>query len=109
MTRGKAVVDFGFYEDGSHERVFTAMLNGAVSVAIDNPYHRENFTDGEDICLYKFTELDRLAETLQNLLADQDRLQAIAAAGQQNAINHHSWEKRAESIIDYVEQYRKQP
>ncbi len=108
MTRSKVVLDFGFYEDGSHERVFTAMLNGAVSVAIDNPYHRENFTDGEDICLYQFTRPDKLAESLRDLLRDEDRMQSIAAAGQRNAVAKHSWKSRAKTIIEYVEQYRKQ-
>lgn len=108
MTKSKVVLDFGFYEDGSHERVFTAMLNGAVSVASDNPYHRENFNDGEDIRLYKFTEIDQLPEKLQALLDNDASRQCIAAAGQQNAIQNHSWKSRAKTIIEYVEQFKKQ-
>ena len=106
MTRSKIVLDLGFYEDGSHERVFTAMLNGAVAVAADNPYHRENFTDGRDICLYQFTRPEQLAESLRQLLADDPRRQAVAAAGKHNAEQHHSWKHRAATLIDYVRQYR---
>ena len=106
MGQSKLVLDLGGFANGAHERVFTAMLNGAASVALDNPYLQDNFQDGQDICLYKFTQSAALPDKLKNLLCHPEQLSTLAAAGHVKARAGHSWAHRAQQIVELVHQYR---
>ncbi len=107
MTQAKIVLDLGFYEDGSHERIFTAMLSGAVALAMENNYHQENFTDNEDIILYKFPEFNKLPIRLSGLLENDEKRMQIAEAGRIKAEQNHTWQHRAKTVLDYVNEFKK--
>jgi hypothetical protein len=106
MNEAKTVLDLGFYEDGSHERVFTSMLNGALAITLDNAFHREHFSDGQDICLYNYTGFGQLPERLDALLRDDSSRAAIAAAGQVKAQESHTWQNRAEDILRCIDEFK---
>lgn len=108
MTRTKICLDLGFYEDGSHERVFSAMRNGSLSVIMENSYHREILEDEVNTVMYRCTRFDEVPGRLQSLLADSDRLDGIAACGMKEAEKCHSWEARAGLLVTYADEYRKQ-
>lgn len=94
------------FPDGSHERVFSAMLNGAASVSDYNPYFAENFTDMENIIFYKWMELDSLPEKITYALSG-DRWMKIAEAGQKLALEKHTWDVRALELLKIAENFRR--
>jgi hypothetical protein len=86
--------------EGGHERIFTTMLNGAVSLTNRNLFLEHEFRDQEDIILYSFGQC--LDELLEGLLKDEEKLQAIADNGRKKVIKKHTWLTRAEKILEAV-------
>lgn len=89
--------------DGSHERVFTSMLCGAICMSESNIYLKEEFEDGNNICFFNMNNLDGLVSTLQELLSNSEKASQIALAGQQLSLEKHTWEARAMEIINVAE------
>ncbi len=101
MTNTKIVINkMPLFLDGSHERVFTAMLNGAVCCTDESGYWKQEFIDGESICFYDFQDLDNLENTIKELLLNLDKAGKIAQNGYDIAIHKHQWKNRAEQILE---------
>ncbi|MCC5464033.1 glycosyltransferase family protein [Pelosinus baikalensis] len=88
---------------GSHERVFSAMLNGAVALTDVNGYWRDEFVEEKEIVTYSMLQLNKLPLKITELLSDLSRLNAIAHAGQEKAKQSHTWKARAQEIIKLVQ------
>lgn len=88
---------------GSHERVFSAMLNGAVALTDANGYWKDHFVEGKEIVTYSILKQNQLPQIITTLLADLPQLDMIAQAGQRKAEQDHTWKSRAQEIIGYVE------
>ncbi len=69
-----------WFKDGSHERVFHAMRNGAICLSDPSGYLRERFQDGETILYYDLKDLDTVVSKIQEILQDEERAQAIVKA-----------------------------
>lgn len=65
--------------EGGHERIFTTMLNGAISLTNKNFFVENEFKDKEDIILYSFGQ--NFSDLSENLLQNEDKLQTIADNG----------------------------
>jgi hypothetical protein len=103
MTQAKIVLNISaVVPDGSHERVFSSMLNGAVSLTDKNEYFASEFKEDEDILFYSWQTLDGLADKINRLLHTPGVLQSIAAAGQARAMEHHTWLHRAKAILQAI-------
>ncbi|MBT4218797.1 MAG: glycosyltransferase family 1 protein, partial [Rhodospirillaceae bacterium] len=63
------------------------------------------FTDGREI-MYTRSESGPLAERLSAVIGDDARLQGMADAARSLYKNDHTWESRADTIIDTI---RRQP
>lgn len=87
-----------WFKDGAHDRIFNTMLNGAVSVSDDSLYLREILRDGTDIVFYPLKNMDLLADTVRQLLDDEERMETVAGAGYETAVNAHTWACRAKDI-----------
>jgi hypothetical protein len=104
MQRSKLVFNvMPAFPDGSHDRVFCGLLNGAVSVSDTNAYLASEFRDGEDCVLYSQAALPELPERLRALLADEERRAAIAERGRTLCRQRHTWAARARTILEIVE------
>jgi len=104
LNRAKIVLNTNTcFVNGGHERVFAAMINGAAVFSDVSTYYEDNFTNNKNILLYKWTELQKAPEILNNYLHDEDALYKIASNGQTLAIEQHSWEERAKSLIEFIE------
>ncbi len=104
MEDAKIVLNFtSFFSHGSHERVFSAMLNGAVALTDTNGYWKEQFVEDKEIVTYSIIQQNELPEKINTLLSDLPRLDAIAQAGQKKAEQFHTWEVRAQEIIKLVQ------
>jgi len=99
MAQSQFVLDLGWYPDGGHERIFSAMRNGAIAIAGNNNFLAENFSD-QEILFYNFTEFAALPDKINTLLSQPQTAATIAAAGSRKAENHHTWENRATRIAE---------
>lgn len=91
------------FMDGSHERVFTAMLCGAVCFSDRSKYFEEIFIEGESICYYDFRNLTELVKKLNNCLSDLSYMEKVAMKGKRIVLERHTWKDRAKEIIDVAD------
>lgn len=92
-----------WFKNGAHDRIFNSMLNGAVCLTDSSIYLDEILHDGKDCSLYSLTETERLPEIAEELLADPERMQAIADGGYELAQAGHTWAHRARVLHNLVE------
>ena len=98
-----------WFKDGAHDRIFTAMLNGAVCLTDDSKYLREILADKEDVCFYRLPETwssvgtkeisDEtlgVAEAAKYLLEHQGIAEELTKRAYEKAKGEHTWRKRAE-------------
>lgn len=94
------------FVEGSHERVFTAMLNGAVAVTDGNAYYEKEFEENKNIITYSWGRLNELPGKIYDLLENEEKREGIAEEGFKEATKNHTWAVRALSIIQMVETFR---
>lgn len=99
MGNSKMVLNSLATFHGSHERIFTSMLQGAISVTNTMEELENEFFDGKDYILYDYNKLDDLVIKIKSLLSNIDTAQEIADNGFLKAQNH-TWKKRADEILD---------
>lgn len=101
MEESKIVLNqMSWFKDGATERIFNAMLQGAVSLTDDSLYLREILHDDEDVVFYSLNELDKLSSIVADLLQNPSKMQIIADCGYQTARAGHTWEHRAGQLLD---------
>ena len=99
MEDSKIVLNqLAWFKDGCCERIFNAMLQGAVCVTDDSVYLREQFLGGEDIVFYSLSSLEELPNLVRSLLQDPARMQRIADCGYASASARHTWAHRAAEL-----------
>lgn len=100
MEESKIVLNtLPWFRDGSHERVFNAMLCGAVAVSETSRYLEETLL--ADVWMpFDLSEesLSALPGRIADLLSDEKKMQEIASAGQQLAASAHTWKARAREL-----------
>ncbi len=91
-----------WFKDGTHDRVFNGMLQGAVAATDSSGYMKEEFSgyegpkgQEEELLFFELEELDKLPLQIQELLSDPKKAQRIADRGYQKAKNYHTWRARA--------------
>ena len=91
---------------GFHERALGAFTAGAAVVAAPNDILETRFRHAQDVLVYRSTT--ELAELLPGLLAEPDRLQAIARSGQDAALDQFAPHRLAETMLSilHVQQIR---
>ncbi len=92
-----------WFKDGGHDRVFNAMLNGAVSVTDTTGYLQERFTHGRDIVFYDLADLPQLVTNVTWLLAHPDQAAMIAERGYWSALAHDQWANRLKDLLTIME------
>lgn len=101
MENSKIVVNvMPWFKDGAHDRVFNAVLNGAVSVSDVSRYQKEEMPEGCGVSYYELEHIDELPDKIKSLLSGIDNLQKIADDGYKAAFEKHTWDKRAEWLMD---------
>ncbi|MFW3345106.1 glycosyltransferase [Aliarcobacter butzleri] len=90
------------FTDGSHERVFTGMLNNTVVFGDKSRYYNEFFEDEENILYYSFNSLDNDIKKLKEILKDDKKLFDISQNAYEIANQHHTWENRVDTMLEMV-------
>lgn len=90
-----------WFKDGAHDRIFTAMLNGAVSLTDSSRYLKERFTDGEELRFYELNRLEELPEIVTDMLNHPKEMQAMAERAYKAVKEKDTWAQRADAIASY--------
>lgn len=92
-----------WFKDGAHDRIFTAMINGAVCLTDGSGYLQEVFREEENIYFYSLRGVRYLPAKVRKIMQKDDKGRRIAEAGR-NAAQQHRWADRAYEVMDYLEQ-----
>lgn len=88
-----------FFKNGSHERVFTALACGALPLTSATQYWEENFVEGKELAFYRFGKYQEMNAQIENLLADELKRQEIVTKGAQKVSSMHTWDQRADLLL----------
>lgn len=91
------------FTNGSHERVFTGMLNHAVVFSDRSKYYDNTFKDEKEILYYSFNSLDNDIDKLINYLSKDEKLFEITQKAYSIADQEHRWENRVDTILQMIE------
>lgn len=91
-----------WFKDGTHERIFNAMLAGAVSVTDKSRWLTENLEDKKNIVFYDLEKMDVLKDKITDILANLEKYQAVADEGYKCAVAKHTWSHRALQVLKDV-------
>lgn len=83
---------------GSHERPLTAMLAGAAA-ATDGAWWGEQFEDGRDLTIYRWTDLEAGLARIAALAADPEAAWRMGMAGQARTAAAHRFDHRVDAVI----------
>ncbi len=93
------------FKAGSHDRVFSGQLNGAVSLTDKTKLLLQEYTDKKSILFYDLNSIEQLPYMLDNSLNDINTLKKIAQEGYRIASNNHTWTNIAESIVNAIKAF----
>lgn len=88
------------FKAGSHDRVFSAQLNGAVSLTDPTTLLKKEYKDGENILFYELDDIDAVTAKTDVALSDPSALKKIAQMGYSIAAKKHTWDNIAKVILD---------
>lgn len=90
------------FKNGSHDRIYSAILNHSLCMTDATPYLTRRFADGEGVCYYDIQDLDALTHRIADLLASPAQLSQIAQSGYSLAKKMHSWQARAAYLLECI-------
>lgn len=90
------------FKAGGHERIFTAMLNGALCVTDSNAWLEEQFKDGEEIVYYSNERMQAVASAIIYYLEDEEEATRITENAYRVAKEKHTWEVRAKEVLRII-------
>ena len=90
------------FKAGSHDRVFSAQLNGAVSLTDPTASLLKEYTDNKNILYYKLDDMNGLSEIIDTKLKAPEELLKIAQGGYDIAAKNHTWAKIADVVLKLI-------
>lgn len=100
MEESKIVLNhMAWFKAGASERIFEAMLQGAISLTDDSEYLRECFEDFSDIVYYPLKEPEILPQLIHTLFTDTVMSERIRQNAYQKAKEYHTWSRRIEALL----------
>ena len=100
MEESKIVLNqLANFKAGTSERIFEAMLQGAIALTDDSLYLKENFEDSVDIKFYSLEHLESLPGIVQSILTDTVTTEIIRRNAYQKASTEHTWLQRASTLL----------
>src|SRR6202012_4744155 len=101
MARSRIVLNStNKFPDGSHERIWYGMAEGAAVLTDASRYLERYFTHGRDILyLPRHGDLTEIAAEVTSLLAAPRRLDQLVEAARPVYAAHHTWRTRLEILF----------
>lgn len=88
-----------WFKDGSHERIFNAMLRSAVAFSESSAYLEEILPASAWRSFDLIPDhLEALPGQITDLLSNSQQLQSIASTGYNLAVSEHTWQMRAREM-----------
>ena len=98
MRRARITLNtVGVFPGGSHERIWYGMHSGSLVATDPSDFMAETFEDGHNIVFLQDPE--SADDTLGELLARPDRLDAMTADAMDVYLENHTWRERAARIV----------
>lgn len=103
FSKAKVVFqDQAEYNNGGHDRVFTAMLHGAVVVSEYSSYLAEKFEENKDIFLFDWKNTVSQLQIIKELLNNESLRLSTAISAYGKASAQHRWVNRAARIMEMM-------
>jgi hypothetical protein len=97
--RAKITLNFmPYFKDGSHDRIYIAMLNKSLCFTDRSLYLEEKFTDGKDIIYFDHNRLDVLCDDVKYYLSHPDEAQRIIDSAYER-VQNSKWSDRLDTIL----------
>lgn len=90
------------FNNGGHDRVFTAMLNGAAVVSEYSTYLEKKFEVNKDIFLFDWKNTRSQLQIIKELISNESLRLSTAISAYGKASSQHRWVNRAASIMEMV-------
>ena len=104
MARSRLVLDCtGKFPQGSHERIWYGMAEGAAVLTDASRFVEQDFAHGRDILfLPRHPDLAETVDTVVGLLADLARLGRMVEAARPTYAARHTWRSRLPALFELV-------
>lgn len=107
MSRSKIVLNSApTLQYGSHERIFHALILGALPMTSDTHYVRKYFSPGENISVYR---MRHVKERVDHYLGDDKARIAMTDLGREEVLRNHTWDERAGRLTNFCADLAKCP
>lgn len=91
-----------WFKDGAHDRVYSAMCNGALCLTDPSRFMREDLLEGENVIFYSLKEYEKLPDLICQLLSQEEKREKIAEVGKEHAMKNHVWSERVPQLLQFV-------
>ncbi|MBQ4531296.1 MAG: glycosyltransferase family 1 protein [Lachnospiraceae bacterium] len=103
MQRSKIVLNLApTLSTGLHERILTGLMAKAAVITPYNSYIAEELAMCESLSFFTMNNIERLPQIVSEILQDENMEEKTSIA-RQYTLENHTWEKRGEEIVAYVE------
>ena len=99
MKRSKVLLNAcSTVKNGSHERVFLGLACGALVLASDNCYLREQFQEGSGVVFSPLKEREKVNSQVRGYLQDEPSRVAAVNKGYEIVKREHTWDSRVKML-----------
>lgn len=100
MSNSKIVLNvMPWFKDGMHDRILSAMHNGAVCVTDKSSYIESHFSDGEDILLYDLGDIGGAPNKIKTIMNNLGTAKKIASLGYEKIKEEYTWDVFVQNYI----------
>lgn len=94
-----------WFKDGTHERVFNALLRDSALLTNDSLWLREHFKDNQDIFYYDLRHPTQLPSIIQRILSNPAETTAVISSGKKIVGENYTWKNLADQIEADIKQF----
>ena len=96
-----------WFKDGAHDRIFTAMMSGAISMTDPSRYLLEHFEHGKNIVYYNLTDMEPMIDNIRFLQSHPKTAEKIAEEGRLVAEKEDTWDLRLQQLMNFMKNSEK--
>ena len=93
---------FPWFKNGSHERVTSALLNGAICLSDQNEYTKKYLKDESSAILYDRNNPQNIAKKIRYYLEHQDEAEEVAQNGKKVSMENMTVKNSVDKILKVI-------
>ncbi|MBR5635731.1 MAG: glycosyltransferase family 1 protein [Pseudobutyrivibrio sp.] len=90
------------FKAGSHDRVFSSQLNGAVTLTDPTILLEKEYQNNKNILFFDLKNIDEATFIVDESLKDLDKLKKIAQEGYEIASKNHTWTEITKKLLSAI-------